>query len=268
MQIPISVKVSGVQGTVLLCGIIDETLVVFGSSVPMSASPGDRVGCVTLVPRGQERGVIAIGLSPRDSKKSQGEWRYYLVEVGRKNGESFVNRDHPFECCCDRLAQIIDGSIEVQIGDDWYASRKSCRNRVFVPDANLLCRFIAGTATVDDVKAAAQKCEAEQTELEQLREQLKHSVPETVQFGLEGEIALLEEAKRGLEDNVKFWRGVAFALWGILRKFGPLFRGFGRTLCDSQRFKTAYAHQSAWHYSTDAFALKDDKDWMETPLVS
>lgn len=267
-------KVSNGSDPTIVLTSSQGNITLIGSSVPVSCRPGDNVASLTITPWMTRPGVVAVTVFDRGRGRGVADWVSYLLVVGFSGEIPRINLETVFECKGDRLGQAHKGAfIEVLINNDWYHSLDVVKYPIpkrsghYVPDPNLLCRYLVGDASADEVKAATQKHTEEQMELEQLREQLKHSVPETVQFGLEHEIEMLEHTKQGLEDNVAFWRGVAFALWTVLRKFGFLFGwmfgSFARSLCDSPRFKTAQAHQSSWTYPTDAYDRKDGKDCVE-----
>lgn len=248
----------------------NHTLKVIGASFPVLAARGVPYTTITVIPPLSHLGVIAVAVETSTKTKP---WTFYLLSAEwlADPTRPWVNVEHAFRPNRRRLGQIdTDGVIEVQVECEVYATAIKNNGRVAQLagriSADDACAYMAGILSADQIRERSQAFEQQQTELEMLREQLKHSVPETVQFGLEGEIALLQEAKQGLEGNVKFWRGVAFAQWEVLRKFrwlfGTVFGSDARILCDSPRFKTARAHQLSWQYPGDAFHRKDGEDWV------
>ena len=165
---------SYIDTVVLTSGCGDITFI--GSSLRVSARPGDKVSSLTVACCDGESGVIAIAVDDggigvrRDSVKRIA----YLLEVSRLQDCAWITTDSPFQCSSERMGQVYgEGFVEVQIDGEYYSSRNPQttpkRQAHYVSDVNLLCRFIAGKASVYEVKAAAQAYKTEQTELERLR---------------------------------------------------------------------------------------------------
>ncbi|MDO8512769.1 MAG: hypothetical protein Q7S57_05860 [bacterium] len=249
-------------------------ITLIGSSLPVSCRPGDEVSSLTIRPDPEAVGVIAVSVYDRGRTKEASERIACLFAVGHTtDGESRINLENAFECDGERLGEAHwEGFVEVWVGVESYHSFNTDkfpqykRSGRYVPDPNLLCRYLVGTASADEVKAAALKVEEDQTELEELRAKVSRLTELGIHdlTKLSGLNRQLEEERNRSEailETAKFWRGVAFALWAVLRKFGPLFQGFARKLCDSPRFKRAYANFSSWTYPTEAFDRMDKEDF-------
>lgn len=148
----------------------------------MSATPGDcgltflQVSC----PQEPEtkKGVIALAVAYHSwrGKKSALDTASFLLQVLNEDGSIFINLKEPWVSKSGRLGQILTcdrgGCIEVIIKGDIYTTdphpRGHEQGKHIVGDANLLCRYLAETATAEEVEAAAEKYVAEVSASEEL----------------------------------------------------------------------------------------------------
>lgn len=168
-------KLDKERGTVVLTSRFGKFTLV-GSSNITSARAGDVVSSLTIVPLRESRGVVAVAVHDPGKGRCDGEWYAYLLEVSYRGDDPWVDLETPFVCDENRVGHVHrERFIEITMDYQWYSSCPNTGNRkhIEVPDDDLLCCWIAGTIGDDEVIAAAKKYEAEQTELEQLREEVK-----------------------------------------------------------------------------------------------
>jgi hypothetical protein len=152
-------KASAEKGTIVLgCGLSTTYLRAVGTSVPMSAKPGDHVTSFAIAPK--KEGVVAVGASSVGGGKNRDtRTDYFFLSVEKSDKGFRINLDEPWTPLADRLGQIVDyGDIEVEIDGERYTSNVHGKDRPgfrYVPDANLLCQYLAGDIGPQDVINAA-----------------------------------------------------------------------------------------------------------------
>lgn len=183
----IAFQVEGNQETVKVVGLQNRRIVVHGASctvsVPVATESTERMECnsFTITLGGDEHGAIALTVLNAVSVKSSYQEVGFLLSVKRnEDGLIWVDLENEFIPGHDRIGGISDHILKVKIGDQWFSEFtpnefKRTKNTQFV-DGNLLCRYLAGLATADDVMAAATKAEEEinaSNRIENLEKQVK-----------------------------------------------------------------------------------------------
>lgn len=166
---------------VLVSGILDDQICVIGASLAMSVRPGDYARSFMIyLPDDVEFGVIALAVSShRFNKKGNTGYSSYpsfpfLLAVRRSpRGETLVDLEEQW--VPSQPAQVYGSCLEVQIGDERFSTEKqyekgNSRQIRYVPDANLLCRYLVDKATADEVRAAAEEAVAEMSRQERIAE--------------------------------------------------------------------------------------------------
>lgn len=163
------------NNAITITGKYDTKITFLGSSCPASVNPGDRVDSFSLFP-GEEEVVCAVqifwGVTPSGKKVGYFEYRHFLLEIARgDDGNPVAGLEHAFVPKPDRLGQIVpEVGLSVRIGEESFlapllvssynteeklTALRTQYRMVANKDANLLCRFIAGRADAEEVKAAA-----------------------------------------------------------------------------------------------------------------
>lgn len=148
---------------------------VFGTTVPVSALPGEEALTFTAhLPDGQDRGLIAVAVHHQFNGHKV--WGGYIIELTRaKSGLVHVDLDHPWVPKGAQIVQIDHLGLhltDVASGHRFTTSEILARQHKLrhVPDGNLFMRCLAGTATLDDVRAAATARVEEKSACERLAE--------------------------------------------------------------------------------------------------
>lgn len=150
----------------------------------------------SLLPDKNKKGVVAVKIRyQRPGKSGQCGWLYYLLPLAYSQ-EPFAELNtlrHPFLPSVDNcLAQLCETGLFVTVGEKRFVApdfgaliSEQAKNTTaawaeqrgirIVPDANLLCRFLVGGATLEQVEAAAEAIEQEQAWPAQ-RDELKQQI--------------------------------------------------------------------------------------------
>lgn len=129
-----------------------------GASIPTSFLPGNISTSFMMAPDGP--GVVAVsveGSLRSDSRSIQ--WHDFFLPVQEKDGGGYViNLNDSFVPQDGRVGQIIDNAwVMVRIGNEFFSNEPNGRRPEsvqYVSDPNLLCRYLVGMATADEVKVA------------------------------------------------------------------------------------------------------------------
>lgn len=207
--------------TILLKGILAEnTIYIIGTTVPMSAKPGDIVHSFALYPEHQE-GIVALSVYAmhRVGKHQHGTRVPFLLEVIAPGDDhtpvavTLANSWVPL-----RPGQVYDTHLEVQIGGQRFTSQPpnvSCASRGlrYVPDPNLLCRYLLGETIEDEVRTAAAEYIEEVSAREQLAEALKRlaELEQRVQ-DLAAEVSREANVRNDTVGRVWLWYNAAWKL--------------------------------------------------------
>jgi hypothetical protein len=153
MHAHVGVKVSGSKQSALIERTSNGRLVVLGATMPVSTPFGEAVDSFAIR-RTDEKGLIA------------------LQKFGPEPYQAFISVDwskaKPIELETlwipqdDRLGQIVNNHIVVLTPSIVYSTKKWASSSYkqllcYVPDGELLCRFLIGLATEEDVEAAIQE---------------------------------------------------------------------------------------------------------------
>ncbi len=192
---PMEVLVAKSSGkTLLVNGRDDDLIYVIGASVPTSVLPGRFVSSFGLQLWGSEIGVVALSVCTKRFHDRKNGAMFPFLLVIRPDGGDVVRIDLEEQWVPTEFTQVHTYHLEVQIGDEWFSSSKSypgiTRHARHVPDANLLCRYLVGTATADEVRAAAEEAVAEASREKRIVE-------------LEAQVKQLEEIRRIMEEHIQ-----------------------------------------------------------------
>lgn len=182
-------------------------MVFIGASVPVSALPGEVVYSLTVYPRKGEKGVVAVA-----SDYVTPSWAGAIsLDWNDSNDKLLIEQRSPF-FNPDRIGQVYSSGhnqwVEVQIeGDRFTSSERRTELAHFVPDANLLCRYWAGQATVDEVKAAVRAEKKSASAKESLIKQVQEYYARVVSLHSENEdlraqLANQEEVQYDLNSRI------------------------------------------------------------------
>lgn len=168
-------------GTVMVTGRGTDTITILGASMPVSVRLGATVNTFALVPP-TDGGMVALRVhSSRwsSSKKWHQETYSFFLSVADERGEgSDIDLEHLWGPQSDRLGQIEGSYLEAQIGNDLFTTRPqeywdqypTSMRRHYVPDGNVICRYLTGGIGADALRAAATTHEEEVTAKERLPE--------------------------------------------------------------------------------------------------
>ncbi len=155
--------------TVLPRGDYDK-LCFFGATFPADARNGDLVSSLTLAPEKGQFGIAAVGFGGYEkiagNRRANYSWYYVLLAVDFDGEEPRVCTTGPWQCYSKRLGSIGEhGVISVKIDGAVYSNspHNNPKGQLdnYVPDTELLLRFIAGDTAVGskEVKAAVKERE-------------------------------------------------------------------------------------------------------------
>ena len=149
-------------------------LMLIGASCKVSITPMTKyLNSISFaVPEGQKAVIAITAVHVLQGKHSQEEHGRFLIPVFWKEKTLMVDLEQPFVPHPDRLGQITcDEDLLVWVGEQKFiacpphvlgkADLKKKREKLIaegyrvVDDPNLLCRYMVGQATVEDLKAAA-----------------------------------------------------------------------------------------------------------------
>lgn len=143
-------------------------LVILGASVSVSAPRGQPVTSCTVFPDGPGILAVAVKGDPRASVKRIESWHGFFIEVVLTENGLALDLEKLFVPRENRMGQILDsafqpncdqgGYISVLIDGQEYSSMvppwMKRSNLRMIDNPDLLCRYLYGNATADEVKAA------------------------------------------------------------------------------------------------------------------
>lgn len=163
--------------------------------------PGDSGSMISIM--ADREGVVALKLGHSGD--------YFILHVQKQQGSGFrIDLENHWVPVPGRLGQaLFDGGaacIQVAIGSDVYTTnpdRVGKSGYRYVPDANLLCRYLVGEATAEEVEAAASAHIEEQNAREQVPKlgQLVRERDRKI-ADLQGELATMIRERDGHAETV------------------------------------------------------------------
>jgi hypothetical protein len=166
-----AISVSFRDGVVAINAIAGRTLAFLGASCPASAIPGnDGLSSVTLSPNKGEDAVVALATFFDPGGKNKEIREGGLVRLYWEGDKLIVDTDKLFISPADRLGQVVPSGRILQVttrgqtfamstADDKYRNMYeeplTVRGARIVNDANLLCRYLVGQATFEELEAVA-----------------------------------------------------------------------------------------------------------------
>lgn len=158
----VSIEVRGADG-----------MIVHGATLPMSVMPGSDVKNLTIsLPPGHNIGIVAVSVH-RDSREVVKDvfWVHALLEIHADGSTSnaHINLATPWVPSGRVIGQIYPDRLDaydVEHNVHYTTSLIEAKARLwcFVADTNLLLRYLDGSATRDEMDAAAEKFEFERHE--------------------------------------------------------------------------------------------------------
>ena len=246
------------KSVLLSAGPAFDQIEFLGASVPASVSPGSKVSFLTLgnVVSTDEDGVVAIVLHTErgSGKNSQRHSVPFFLSVSQKDGQPYIDLEEYWVSSADRPGQIVceygyESWLEVRINGEVFSTRDPINkyepaklrhvNR-YVPDVNLLCKYLAGDVGAEEVKEAAERGDAE------VAAKLKPPVDEEK----EKLSALFEEAKR-TASQLRYELGLHTEHEARM----------------AEALQKANAERDGWRHLACHLADAVDKQWVKSPAV-
>lgn len=191
---------AGEHGSVLLSVASTSSMINFiGASCPASVGPITHgLTSVTVAPQKGKKGLVALQVwhKPIGGHDPNRDLCYLLPTT--HDSRPFVELADPFIPTADHLAQLMDSGLLVTVGDEKFVAPNFCSDNAdglaemkalwakqetkVVNDPNLLCRFLAGDATLEEVSAVAKASQsvedlpAKYAALESLCDELEKTV--------------------------------------------------------------------------------------------
>lgn len=149
--------------SVILEGKLANDFTFIGSTFPdVGAEPGStELHSLLMTPpqKNDEKGLIAVIVGTNQFSGKMGYYDYipFFLVVSRVGEEPRIDLDNVFIPPQGRLGRIKNNpsAIEVFIDGVWLSSDPNDKERRIVPDTTLLCKYLAGLASADEVLAAA-----------------------------------------------------------------------------------------------------------------
>lgn len=207
------------KGTIILFAD-NENIELVCTSLEVNASAGEYVSTLAIVPplKNEEEGVVGIRIWDYNTDRKFPHQVSFLLRVYRDENGPHIDLEKAWAPHFDRLGQIVENFVTVKVGDEIfvssqnYAEKNSCH---YVPDGNLICRYLNKKAEEDELRASATLYQAEKSAREQLPELLK-KISETEEErdrlgatcdGLGKEYQKLIDKKVELMKEVEKWKG-------------------------------------------------------------
>jgi hypothetical protein len=248
------IKVSAKNGVASIMALNENTQILFlGASCSCSAQPDQGgIDVLTVAPNKGEQAVVAL-ITICKYHKAETLIVGGLVYLYWKDDRLMVDYDVGFVSPADRLGQVIatyigGGRLQVIVngqvffctgGYDSHAKMEQGKKEGhrFVSDCNLLCRYLVGQATFEELEAAASGDlrSAEQIQLDQAQEQIRNLTEECGVFqktiaGQVQNIAILESGLRIANSQIDQLSERGQLKTQIANSFGTRVRNFFRPL--------------------------------------
>lgn len=146
-------------------------LELVGSSCKASVLPGKTpLTYIGFEPQERQSAVVAVIIHVCHSEKGREKStsrESHLFKINWKDGKTHLDVKEVWVPMKERLGQFVGEHLQVHAGDEFYgtdrakAEKDSSYN--FVPDCNLLCRYLNGTANIPALKAAVEKVKVEES---------------------------------------------------------------------------------------------------------
>lgn len=171
----------GGDSSVLVSGSINNVVRFHGASVPVAVEQGWEGNLFSFtLSSSQEEEVVALSVLCRNkvysNRQKEAEWVDLLLRVYREGDKVFVDGESSFVPSVPVTFEHHQALVLV-VGDERFTSSRYPKKGERRVDGNSICRFLAGTATADDVRAAASEAEVEQS-LRERAEWLERRVEE------------------------------------------------------------------------------------------
>jgi hypothetical protein len=185
-------KADADQGAIVLGSVsIDDSIRFHGSSLPVSATPGERSSFITVAaPESGKTGIVAITVrgGPRGKNNLPSYQRDFILRVSNEDEKGpWIDLDDSWVPPADRLGQIEEHyRIIVRCSDEGvekvFVSKGRHKDTRPVVSGNLLCQFMTGQVILEQVMHEAEEVEAEESarnrvaELERSYEERGHEI--------------------------------------------------------------------------------------------
>lgn len=167
------------DGAILVSGLGHTDFRINGSSMPNSATDQSKyvdVATFTAPSDKKSYGVLAIYARDHDSKKEKNI--SFLLAITWKDGKPDIDEQSPWVSPADRLGQAYYDCVSVKVGDVVYISSEEVAKKhgyKYVPDGNLICKFLAKDVELDALEKAVQEVEKKKSKQEKLVESLENA---------------------------------------------------------------------------------------------
>ncbi len=216
----LSAKVSE-NKTILLNGISLNQITFIGATMPVSVKPGDEVNFFTLAPEKEKQGIVAVAVYTKNYCRQKGDpgiqLSFFLRVENPDTTGPHIDLEDPWIPGSDRLGQIIGTNIHVRIDGELfstfkrYSALESGYN--YVPDPNIICKYLIGEVGPDEVRAAVSEHIAEM----QAREKLPVLEKQLENAKYEGKVLTIQNdgfrrEKEALMEKWSQWKKAALNL--------------------------------------------------------
>lgn len=159
---------------------------VMGSSEPMTAQAGDRVTSFCVYPDKEQAGLVAISVLHNPGRSQ--EWYHYLLEVGWHEDKPYVDLESEWMPSPKRRGHLGLERLSFYFDDEPITINANRPEECRIGDLNLACRYIAGKATDEEIRAVLQQQQKRQDEMAELQQRLESA---------QARIAQLEQSTAG-----------------------------------------------------------------------
>lgn len=154
----------------------EESIQFLGASCRANMTPGEYGDAATIVPVEGEKHVVALRVTithsgKRSAQIQNDECHYFFIEVDGGDKTKPVNLDEQWISPSDRLAGAGGHAVMAEIDGTRYVGCEYPKYGVepsgHYVDPNLICKYLVGKATAEEVKAAAEEFRNDEPFLDQ-----------------------------------------------------------------------------------------------------
>ncbi len=162
-------QVDSDKGAILLVAHAPQSVLV-GASMPTGVMTGTKINSFAIFPQKGVAGVVMVCSNWNSGR--QYEVYAYMLHVSWVGEKLVIDLEKEWIPSSDRIGGLAGYGIQLCIQGEWFSTgKRSEKGFRHLLDPNLACRYLIGTATAEEVIAAAEKEEEEVSALAQLREE-------------------------------------------------------------------------------------------------
>ena len=225
-SIYLEAKACAENGIIIVATLRHDSMSVVGASCPVSVSLGKSCNSFFISPKEEKEGIVALSIAAQESNGKQSWTRYYdfiLSVRSPKGGKPVIELSEFWIPPAERLPEIVEHSaLVVRAGGEVFTNsrHKFPEPTHFVPNPNLLCKFLVGEVTSDDLWAAATAHEKEMSAREMISE-LERTIAGLLRFEeinadlwrkvseLERQIFAYKRMEGVFFDRIVVWQNIA-----------------------------------------------------------